>query len=73
VPLGINNAGYVSGHYWDTSNNEHGFLMTPAGKFIEINAPGAYQSSAGGVNDKVQVVGHYVTTSCTDVGYIATP
>jgi hypothetical protein len=73
VPLGINSAGYVSGHYWDTSNNEHGFLMTPAGKYYEINVPGAYQSSAGGLNDKVQIVGHYVDSSCNYYGYIATP
>lgn len=73
VPLGINNAGYVSGHYWDTSNNEHGFLMTPAGKFYTLNVPGAYQTSGGGLNDKVVVVGHFSDSSCNTSGYIFTP
>jgi hypothetical protein len=74
VPLGINRAGYVSGHYWDTSYNEHGFLMTPAGKFYQINVPGAYQTSGGGLNDKEEVVGHYAAdSSCSESGYIATP
>ncbi len=73
VPLGVNNAGYVSGHYWDKQYNEHGFLMTPTGKFLTINVPGAYQTAGGGLNDKAVVVGHYADTTCANAGYIATP
>ena len=73
VVLGINSAGYVSGHYWDTSYNEHGFIETPTGSFIHINAPGAYQTSGGGLNDHVVLVGHYLDSSCNWTGYIATP
>lgn len=73
VPLGINNAGYVSGHFWDASYNEHGFIMTPSGKFIPLNVPGAYQTSGGGLNDHEVVVGHFADSSCNTVGYIATP
>jgi hypothetical protein len=47
--------------------------MTPTGKFFTINVPGAYQTSGGGVNDKVVVVGHYSDTTCASSGYIATP
>ena len=70
---GINNAGYLSGHYWDTSYNEHGFLRTPAGKFIELNVPGAYQTAGGGLNYKLQVDGYDLDASCNASGYIATP
>ena len=73
VALGINNAGYVSGHYWDTAYNEHGFIMTPGGKFIPVDVPGAYQTSGGGLNDHVQITGHYSDSSCNTYGYIATP
>jgi hypothetical protein len=73
IAIGINNAGYVSGHYFDTSYNEHGFIMTSSGKFIEINVPGAYQTSGGGLNDHDVLVGHYDDTSCNESGYIATP
>jgi hypothetical protein len=73
VVLGINAAGYVSGHYWDTSYNEHGFIRTPSGGYIHINAPGAYQTSGGGLNDHVVLVGHYLDSSCNWTGYIATP
>ncbi len=73
VVLGVNNSGYVSGHYWDSAYNEHGFIMTPAGKFIQVNVPGAYQTSGGGLNDSVTIVGHYVDSSCNSSGYIAKP
>ncbi len=73
VALGINNAGYVSGHYWDTSNNEHGFIRTPSGSYIQIDVPGAYQTSGGGINDHVELVGHYADSACNPSGYIATP
>jgi hypothetical protein len=71
---GINNLGDVSGHFWDTSYNEHGFLMTAAGKFYQLDYPGAYQTAGGGLNDKRNVAGHYIpnSDSCSaPVGYIA--
>ena len=73
VVFGINNTGYVSGHYWDTANNEHGFIRTPAGKWIRVNAPGAFQTAGGGLNDKVSFIGHYVDNACNQFGFIAKP
>ena len=73
VVIGVNNTGYVSGHYWDSAYNEHGFIMTPSGKFIHVNVPGAFQTSGGGLNDHVTITGHYADSSCVDSGYIATP
>jgi hypothetical protein len=70
---GINDQGFVSGHYWDKKCNEHGFIRTPGGKFITLNVPGAYQTGGGGMNNKGMVVGHWATdSSCDDEGYIAT-
>ena len=68
---GINNAGYITGHYWDKSYNEHGFVRTPAGKFITLNVPGAYQT-AGGINGAGVMVGHWTDSSCNSSGYMAT-
>ncbi|MGA2131340.1 MAG: hypothetical protein ABSH50_03420 [Bryobacteraceae bacterium] len=73
IVIGINNAGSVSGHYWDTSYNEHGFIISSNGKFIPVNYPGAYQTSGGGLNDHDVMVGHYDDSSCNQNGYIATP
>jgi hypothetical protein len=69
---GINDKGYISGHYWDTSYNEHGFVRLPGGRFITLDVPGAYQTAGGGINNAGVVVGHWVTdSSCDDSGYIA--
>jgi hypothetical protein len=71
--LGINNQGYISGHYWDKEYNEHGFILAPGGKFITLDVPGAYQTGGGGISDKGEMVGHWATdSSCNDEGYIAT-
>jgi hypothetical protein len=70
--LGINDQGFISGHYWDTQYNEHGFIRTPGGKFITLNVPGAYQTSGGAISDKNNMVGHWaIDSSCDDEGYIA--
>ena len=72
IVLGINDLGDVSGHFWDSSYYEHGFLMTAAGKFYQLDVPGAFQTSGGGVNNKRQVVGHYAPdNTCGSAGYIA--
>lgn len=71
--VGINNDGTISGHFWDSSFNEHGFYRTADGKYHEVNVPKAYQSSGGGMNDHGVMVGHYVNSSCKSFGYIATP
>ena len=73
VLLGLNNFGVVSGHFWDSANNEHGFLRTPDNKFFQVDVPGAEETSGGGLNDFGVMVGHYVNGSGTQVGYIAIP
>jgi hypothetical protein len=70
---GINDQGYVSGHYWDKSYNEHGFMREPGGRFVILNVPGAYQTAGGAINNALVMVGHWATdSSCDDEGYIAT-
>ncbi len=72
VAYGINDQGYLSGHYYDKSYNVHGFARTPAGKFIPLNAPGAFETGGGGLNNDGVVVGHWSDSSCTNYGYTAT-
>jgi len=70
---GINDQGFISGHFFDKKNNEHGFIRTPGGKFIELNVPGAFQTAGGNIDNKDQMVGHWATDSaCDDEGFIAT-
>jgi hypothetical protein len=68
---GINNLGDVSGHFFDTSYNEHGFMLSHTGKFTQIDVPGAFQTAGGGVNDLGKIVGHYTDKSCNPFGYTA--
>jgi hypothetical protein len=70
---GINDLGEMVGHYWDTSNVEHGFVLRPDGRFHKIDVPGATLTAGGAVNNFGQVTGHYVDSSCNSYGYIGTP
>jgi hypothetical protein len=65
VVLGLNNLGWISGHFWDASGYEHGFLRSPRGTYYQIDVadaattlPGGGTSGAG-LNDLCQVIGHY--------------
>jgi hypothetical protein len=70
-PFGINDNGVISGHFWDSEYNEHGFLRYPNGIYQQFDIPGAYQTSGGSLNDAGTVVGHYADSSCNSYGYIA--
>jgi hypothetical protein len=71
VVQGINASGDVSGHFWDTSYNEHGFVLSHTGVFTQIDVPGAFQTAGGELNDGLWVTGHYLDSSCNASGYIA--
>ena len=70
---GINNLGEIAGQFWDKSFVEHGFVLYPGGKFVQIDVPGAISSSLGSINNLGQITGHYIDASCNNLGYIATP
>jgi uncharacterized membrane protein len=73
IPYGINDSEEISGHFFDASNQEHGFVIS-GGTFTQLDVPGAIQTGGGGVNASGQVVGHYVTDSaCDNAVFIASP
>jgi uncharacterized membrane protein len=55
LPLGINNAGHVTGTYADGNGRKHGFLLQ-RGRYARIDAPGRAGTDAWGINDRGQVV-----------------
>jgi hypothetical protein len=76
--LGINNFGWVSGHFTDVSGGEHGFIGVPDGHSwaffqIDVPVPGATATFGGGLNDFGAIAGHYVTSDGKQLGYIASP
>jgi hypothetical protein len=69
IALGVNDFGWVSGHFLDAAGYEHGFLRSPHGTYYQIDAPGAATTllgtgtGGGGLNDLCTVVGHYADTA----------
>jgi len=46
---GVNNFGWVSGHFWKGPNNyEHALVLSPQGVLYQIDVPGAATTLAGG-------------------------
>jgi hypothetical protein len=58
APLGINNFGLVAG-FCDT----RGFIRGRNGRFLFIEADGAFYTEARGINDRNQVVGYFRDTT----------
>jgi len=58
-PIGINNRGQVSGSYFDSDGNGHGFLKD-GGAYITFDVPGAVFTEAGHINNKGQIACDYV-------------
>jgi len=62
VAHAVNNKGDVTGTYYDSAGNVHGWLFH-AGKYQDINDPkGADDSRSDGINDSIELVGRYSTT-----------
>jgi uncharacterized membrane protein len=64
---GINNCGTIVGTYGDTSGVVHGFSLT-RGEYTRIDAPGAVETNAIGLNCRGDVVGFW-DTDFSDIGY----
>ncbi len=73
---GLNDFGELSGHFYTSSNDWHGFVRYPYGPFLQIDVPGASETGGGNVNDLGQVTGHFIAGSvstCQQKVFIATP
>ena len=55
---GINHFDQLVGNYLDSSGNSHGFLYEN-GTYVDLDVPGAYRSSATGINDWGEITGWY--------------
>src|SRR5580700_10554198 len=74
---GINAAGTVTGHYADSANIYHGFILTSGGTFTAINAPGTITAPGKNtfpesINDVGAVTGYYQDTNSTTHGFVYT-
>ena len=72
IGLGINNTGWVSGHYFDTSGNEHAFAYQfYSNQFLTYDYPGATATTFNGINDLGYIAGRYTDSKGVERGFIA--
>lgn len=74
VTAGINNFGVIAGYVTDDNNGTHGFVGTPAGGFIDFDAPGANPvvgcTCPNGINDLGEVAGYDIDTNSAYHGFV---
>ena len=68
----VNNKGDAAGAYFDSNNDEVGFLLH-GGKYYDVKNPKANNNTRpDGVNDKLEIVGRYTPSDGSNVGFKAT-
>lgn len=73
VPWDINDAGQVSGFYFDSNNRPHGFLYD-GGSWTPIDDPlGVNGTFPQGLNNAGQIVGVYIDAFGASHGFLADP
>jgi len=79
-PSSINNGGAITGNFIDSKDLNHGFLRSPEGEFITLDAPGAKSIAAAGygtvpesINDAGAVTGHYIDARDVTHGFVRSP
>jgi uncharacterized membrane protein len=68
-PESINPRGDIVGLYFDSSGNEHGFLLSK-GKFTTIDVPEAVGTGVFGINPEGEIVGGYLDSNFNVHGFL---
>jgi hypothetical protein len=87
-PKSINDAGAIVGHYIDANAFYHGFVRSPGGEFITLDAPGGGTSvgfrfgtfpnsinipSTININNRGTITGNYVDSNNVSHGFLRSP
>ncbi|MGO9266570.1 MAG: hypothetical protein ACLQBA_17105, partial [Candidatus Binataceae bacterium] len=75
LPNGINDAGAITGEYYDVNNEEHGFLRSPDGRFTTFDVPGGVigTTSPIALNLEATIVGYYFDQNSVFQGFLRRP
>jgi hypothetical protein len=78
IGASINGAGNITGHYYDASGVEHGFVRNKKGRITTFDAPGAGTGSDQGtvgasINDAGGITGYYRDASDVYHGFVWRP
>jgi hypothetical protein len=60
LPNAINDAGAITGAYYDANSVGHGFLRTPEGRFVTFDPSGSQFTNPVAINLEGAVVGYYL-------------
>jgi uncharacterized membrane protein len=79
-PAGINDLGEVTGAYYDSNGNQHGFLRKEGGKIVTFDAPdvgyptqptlGSSGTIPTGINNEGDIVGYYTDAKGAYHGFV---
>jgi len=76
---GLNDAGAITGNYYDANNVFHGYLRYPNGSFIKFEAPGAdttdayYGTFPESLNNFGAIAGYYLDSNGVYHGFLRNP
>jgi len=75
LPNAINDAGAITGEYYDVNNEEHGFLRSPDGKFTTFDVTGGTIGSTSPIalNLEGAIVGYYLDQNGVFQGFLRHP
>src|SRR5262249_21425603 len=70
----INQAGAITGTYFDANFVGHGFLRAPDGGLTTFDVPGAVNGTSGqAINPEGVIIGFYTDASFANHGFVRTP
>jgi hypothetical protein len=68
---GINDLGEITGVYFDSNGNQHGFLRKPGGEFVPFDVPHVSSgTSPNGINNQGDIVGYYTDAAGATHGFV---
>ncbi len=71
VANGINNAGIVTGYYYNDSSGDFSGFLWQNGVFTTLNVPGALGTGITAIDDRGDLAGYYVDANGTFHGFVA--
>ena len=72
-PVSLNNFGAITGIYIDSNDVFHGYLRSPAGKFVTVDPKGTVFTFPVGINDFGSTAGYYIDANDVYHGYLTLP
>lgn len=73
MPIGMNEAGTISGFFMGPDGQHHGFLRTPSGQFTVVDHPNAVSTALTRINAASSVAGDWIDGAANTHGFIISP